>query len=215
MQHIVADPEPEEGDDQSFRRRGMRVRSWKESFLGWDFSRVSLPSYRYVWRDFVNGTKETHKEENPFDVADNGKEKFTPDFFETVYGMGGRVASGNKTAHSVWTPPIAIDLNKEEPLTITSSVKSVAQSGSSATSTFGQYTNSQYVQRERRAKGSGYVYGYNGKYDNYIYGRLSVLRPWRDTLPNQTTPIFGLYAQRSWDFGASRARDESSVYDKP
>jgi hypothetical protein len=42
---------------------------------------------------------------------------------------------------------------------------------------------------------------------------LSVLRPWRDALPNQTTPIFGLYAMRGWDFGTSVYG--SSVYDSP
>jgi hypothetical protein len=218
MQHIVADPEPEEGDDQSYRRRNMRVRSWKESFLGWDFSTVTLPSYRYVWRDFVNGTKKTHSKEKPFDVADDGQKKFPPDFFETVYDTGGRVGSGNEAAQSVWTPPIAIDLNNEEKLTFTTDTKSVAQSGVGSNDvTFGLYTYAnQYLTRERRLKsGGGYAYGYNGKYTSYIYGRLSVLRPWRDDkLPNQTTPIFGLYAMRGWDFGINRARGDDHLSEK-
>jgi hypothetical protein len=239
MQHIVADPEPEEGDDQSYRRRGMRVRSWKESFLGWDFSKVTRPNYRYVWRDFVNGGKETYDKDEPFGVSDSLKGKrFPPDFYESVYadGVAGRVDSDKtKTAHSVWTPPLEIDLNADSALsdenenklfTSHSNVRNVSQSGDSlgdasipidkSAKTFGQYMNNnnggQYVERERRPKSwGGYVYAYNGKYKKdtpLIYGRLSFLRPWRDALPNQTTPIFGLYAMRGWDFGTSRMRDD-------
>jgi hypothetical protein len=237
MQHIVADPEPEEGDDQSYRRRGMRVRSWKESFLGWDFSKVTLPNYRYVWRDFVNGSKETFDKDDPFGVNDSPKtKKFPPDFYKTVYAGAGRVdldPSKTKTAHSVWTPPLEIDLNadnaraNENTLTFASGVRKVFQSGdpyhplippskkdtgTATAGTFGQYVKSdQYVQRERRNKsGGGYAYAYNGKYSPDTYGRLSLLRPWRDVLPNQTTPIFGLYALRGWDFGTSRLLNDES-----
>jgi hypothetical protein len=76
--------------------------------------------------------------------------------------------------------------------------------------------SNQYVERERRSKGGGgYAYAYNGKYSPDTYGRLSLIRPWSDnllpTLPNQTTPIFGLYAMRGWDFGTSRI--PNMVYD--
>jgi hypothetical protein len=43
---------------------------------------------------------------------------------------------------------------------------------------------------------------------------LSILRPWRENeaqLPNQTIPIFGLYAMRGWDFGTSWR--DNVVYD--
>jgi hypothetical protein len=228
MQHIVADPEPEEGDDQSYRRRSMRVRSWKESFLGWDFSKVTLPNYRYVWRDFVkksfgNEIKESYNEADPFGLSDDGKaQKFPPDFYKTVYAGAGRVdldPSKTKTAHSVWTPPLEINLNADNESTFTSgTVKNVLQSGDLLTGVpsankFGQYMKAnQSVEMERRLKsGGGYAYAYNGKYRPDVYGRLSLVRQWRDALPNQTTPIFGLYAMRGWDFGTSRI--PNMVYD--
>jgi type II secretory pathway pseudopilin PulG len=235
MQHIVADPEPELGDDQSYRRRGMRVRSWKESFLGWDYSKITSTNYRYAWRDFVNKHKETYDKKDPFLVKDDGKtKKFPPDFYETVYSAveAGRVdAAKTKAAHSVWTPPLEIDLNAdnkrpdEDTLPFDSGVRQVFQSGDPASDeavasadTFGQYMkNDQYVEREMRVKSDGDVeYAYNGKYHTDIYGRLSILRPWRGDLPNQTTPIFGLYAIRGWDFGTSRMMDAAGnmrIYD--
>jgi hypothetical protein len=176
MQHIVADPEPPQGDDQSFRRRGMRVRSWKESFKGWDFSTVDS-SYRYVSRDLVT--------------------PLPPDFLETEYTEDWKVASNNEASQSVWTPPIAIDLNSGDTL----------QTGDSTANTFGQYTDTDGQSVPRESRGSNK--GYNGKYGDRIYGRLSFGRPWGNTLPNQTTPIFGLYAMRGWDFGTSKG----DVYD--
>jgi prepilin-type N-terminal cleavage/methylation domain-containing protein len=194
MQHVVADPEPKEGDDQSYRRRGMRVRSWKESFLGWDFSKVTGEDYRYIWKQFV--------------------ESLPPDFYKTTYIKGDRNNYGRvnpvltDTPHSVWTPPIAIDLNKNNNGNKTEKIKQSSE--------FGQYSSEyQYVSRDAR--------GYNGEYGydvlrqqrgkpiipegSRVYGRLSILRPWRATQPNQTTPIFGLYAMRGWDFGTSSAPD--------
>jgi hypothetical protein len=206
MQHIVADPEPAGGNAQSFRRRGMRVRSWKEAFLGWDFTRVKKDSdgrYRYVWRDFVNksepGSAKDYNERDPFGSVsgDTGTKKMPPDFFETVYGANGRIDASpgkTRTAHSVWTPPTAIDMNGHK----------TDQSGGYS-SGFGQYTYGQSVGGALKEDG---VMVYSGDYGDKIYGRLSVLRPWRgdenSELPNQTTPIFGLYAMRGWDFGTSR-----------
>jgi hypothetical protein len=182
MQHIVADPEPPQGDDQSFRRRGMRVRSWKESFQGWDFSTVD-GDYRYVWGDLVKKGDE-----------------LPPDFFETEYTADWKVASSNSASQSVWTPPIAIDLNKGATL----------QSGDVTDKTFGQYMmEGQSVSRDEISSSKNKKVGYNGKYDDRIYGRLSLGRPWGNTLPNQTTPVFGLYAMRGWDFGTSK----NDVYD--
>ncbi|MDR2179657.1 MAG: prepilin-type N-terminal cleavage/methylation domain-containing protein [Synergistaceae bacterium] len=233
LQHIVADPEPEQGDDQSYRRRGMRVRSWKEAFLGWDFSKVTLPNYRYVWRNFVDGSKETYDKDDPFGVVDVNKSKrFPPDFYESVYASGeaGRVDfNKTQTAHSVWTPPIAINLDadnareNEKTLPFTAkNVRNVSQSGDpnketdlASAKTFGQYMKGEYVERERRPKWGSYEYAYNGKYSPHTYGRLSLLRPWRDELPNQATPIFGLYALRGWDFGTSRLLEagKMKIYD--
>jgi hypothetical protein len=194
MQHVVADPEPLDGDAQSFRRRGMRVRSWKEAFKGWNFSQLdedAAGDYHYVWWDFVNDKRADYNATNPFgnDGAD-GPEKMPPDFYEA--------------ADSVWTPPVAIDLNGG----------AVQQTNGYNTLTgFGQYGYGQFVSGDVVSGDAGEdeVRVYNGIYENMIYNRLSVLRPWRDTLPNQTTPIFGLYAVRGWDFGTSRY---GSVYDK-
>jgi hypothetical protein len=228
LQHAVANPEPKEGDDQSYRRRGMRVRSWKESFLGWDFSRVNTTDYRYIWRDFVNGGEKRKDEDDPFGVEWFEGSRFPPDFFKTDYGADGRVDTSQatiNTVHSVWTPPVAIDLNaEEEARPFDNDIEIVAQSGSSAEKTFGQYMYAnQYVTRQRKEQpDASYAYAYDGSYTDKIYGRLSVLRPWRDTLPNQTTPIFGLYGMRGWDFGSSRGpmlnsnwgTDANSVYDE-
>jgi hypothetical protein len=83
----------------------------------------------------------------------------------------------------------------------------IAQFGSTADNTFGQYKyTNESVQRERSGTRNNYRYAYNGRYTPYIYGRLSILRP-----QGISTPIFGLYAMRGWDFGNS-GRDDA-VYD--
>jgi hypothetical protein len=208
MQHLVADAEPPYGDAQSFRRRGMRVRSWKEAFLGWNFSKLS---------EDIDG-RHSYKWEQSTD-------SLPPDFFETVYKEYdknnpdpkdfGRVdASPGKTgtAHSVWTPPTAIDMNNAP-----ADADKVLQSGDLTANTFGQYFYADhYVERERRDDDeTDTAYYYNGKYTDRVYGRLSFLRPWRggenSQLPNHTVPIFGLYAMRGWDFGTSYWKDQ--VYD--
>jgi hypothetical protein len=193
MQHIVADPEPRwGGDSQSFRRRGMRVRSWKEAFLGWNFTKLSMDidgRYSYTWEQFAN--------------------PLPPDFVET--------------ADSVWTPPIAIDMNDVANnlgdnftnfTQVSPDLIRVLQSGEAPNenvtgNTFGQYryTNStEYVEMEKRDGDTDY--SYNGKYSSKIYGRLSILRPW-----GNATPIFGLYAMRGWDFGTNAM--SNAVYDSP
>jgi hypothetical protein len=210
MQHIVPDPEPARGNAQSFRRRGMRVRSWKEAFLGWDFGwikRDSTGRYQYVWRNFVNRDSVNYNADAPFEIGD--KETMPPDFFKTVYGADGRIDGSTRPSDSVWIPPIAIDMNNVTP----DFFGKVGQSGGAAGNTFGQYMSTkQYVERTSRDIGGNYTYAYNGVYGtddstvegSRIYGRLSFLRPWRATpLPNQTTPIFGLYAMRGWDLGTS------------
>jgi hypothetical protein len=185
MQHLVADPEPRDGNAQSFRRRGMRVRSWKEAFKGWNFSKVEedeTGNYHYVWWDFVNSNDVVYDKNNPFGNAgaDTGPEKMPPDFYEA--------------ADSVWTPPIAIDLNGG----------AVAQtSGFNTADGFGQYKYNQSVGGAMRDDG---VMVYSGDYGDQIYGRLSYLRKWGDA-----TPLFGLYAVRGWDLGTSRRN--SYVYD--
>jgi hypothetical protein len=219
MQHIVADPEPLPGDSQSYRRRNMRVRSWKESFLGWDFSKIDKSTKRYVWWDFVNEKKKPYSGDAPFNVADDGGKKFPPDFFETVFGADGRVdtsETGAGTAHSVWVPPIAINMNGVPGDAVGKIIQSGDAGGSATANTFGQYmSENQYVMREQTGASD---YAYTGEYgtdnpsgESKIYGRLSYLRPWRAALPNQTTPIFGLYAMRGWDFGTSERG--SNVYD--
>jgi hypothetical protein len=193
MQHIVADPEPPYGDPQSFRRRGMRVRSWKEAFLGWDFSKVKQDAdgrYRHLWKDFVNEKRsvdyppDINPSDGPFDVTD-GVVKFPPDFHKTQY-VGSMVSSAFKGTYrisdSIWTPPIAINMNNGATI----------QAGSVLNNTFGQYSyNGQSVGRNTNNV-------YNGNYTDRIYGRLSILRN-----QGNSTPIFGLYAMRGWDYGTS------------
>jgi hypothetical protein len=218
MQHIVADPEPQRGDAQSFRRRGMRVRSWKEAFLGWDFGWVENNGgrYDYVWRNFVKPEIEAaYNENDPFGIADTETKKIMPpDFFETVYSrdIAGQVdADRTGKAHSVWTPPTAIKMYGAA-----DGVTTISQAGDLNANTFGQYYYSgHYVERETKEGDTRY----NGKYSDRIYGRLSLLRPWRASpLPNQTTPIFGLYAMRGWDYGSNGrggiAYDNNGVNEK-
>jgi hypothetical protein len=94
-------------------------------------------------------------------------------------------------------------------------------SGSYATpGTFGQYMSAnQYVERASKDISGEDIYAYAGVYGtgsstegSRIYGRLSYMRPWRDSLPNQTTPIFGLYAMRGWDYGTSGWKTGNSYY---
>jgi hypothetical protein len=56
---------------------------------------------------------------------------------------------------------------------------------------------------------------YSGDYGDKIYGRLSYLRPRRDTPPNQNTPLFGLYAIRGWDLGTSRNGNAYDIDNTP
>jgi hypothetical protein len=199
MQHIVADPEPRGGDDQSnaaLRGRGMRVRSWKESFLGWNFD--DSENYQHWW-DFVNDEdkQSVYNNINPFNVPDTGTKKFPPDFYKTQFDGEGKVSSAfdgtYRISDSIWTPPIAINLN----------ANGTTQSGGNNDNTFGQYSDNQSVGRTKRGSNTAYT----GTYDSNIYGRLSILRP----SSGNNNPIFGLYAMRGWDFGNS-GRDYA-VYD--
>ncbi|GHV56830.1 hypothetical protein FACS1894216_21040 [Synergistales bacterium] len=152
MPSIVADREPEGGDSQTYRRREMHVRSWKDEYTGWDFKSPSGGWY---------------SPKSPIDHPDLDSTK------------------------EVWTPPIAVNLN----------AGSFTQEGSTAAGTFGQYTYNttnpttypQYIGKNTGAN------AYNGDYTNYIYGRLSYLRP----QGSNDTPIYGLYAMRGWDYGTS------------
>ena len=61
-----------------------------------------------------------------------------------------------------------------------------------------------YANRSKR-KAAVYKFGYNGKYTDMLYGRLSLLRP--DSRVNASVPeklskepVWGLYAIRAWDY---------------
>jgi hypothetical protein len=173
MSHIVAPMEPRAGDAQSYRRRGMRVRSWKEAFYGQDF--------------FNSPTVDDNTGE-----ANYNREWFVstppPDYPNKDY-MGDPKA--------IWTPPIAINLN----------ALATAQSGSIASNTFGQYQlSTQTVGRASVTVDGKTQTAYNGKYDDRIYGRLSLLRPY-----GNNKPLHGLYALQGWDYGYND--NTGAVYD--
>jgi hypothetical protein len=208
MVNIVSAPEPMYGDDQSYRRRNMRVRSWKESFEGWNFSRRAGDWYE--WKTFVP--------------------ELPPDFLTwNKQANGGVLNDGKPTAwddKAVWTPPIGIDMNKydKDEFTVTPDSDGrihpalspfIYAAGSVAATTFGQYaytgTNAQYVQRELGIDDYGKaVYAWNANYTPWLYGRLSLQRPMVPVIPNgdgtmkpNPTPLYGLYALRGWDFGST------------
>ncbi|GHS85050.1 hypothetical protein AGMMS49957_00300 [Synergistales bacterium] len=184
--HIVAPMEPTAGDVQSYRRRGMRVRSWKEAFYGQDF--LNLPevdentgeaNYKRAW--FVSSPP--------------------PDYPNTDY---------RGTADAVWTPPIAINLTANN---ANANATAVIQSGSKAATTFGQYQYvdnrnvvNQNVGRGSVGTGTQTRYAYNGVYTPYIYGRLSLERP-----QGNNAPLYGLYALQGWDYGFND--NKGAVYD--
>jgi hypothetical protein len=197
MVSVVADPEPRAGDSQSYRRRSMRVRSWKDSFLGWNFKEVD--GNRYKWWNFVTNN-----------AGDSGLEVLPPDFFvwNQDPNLSGRDENAREGIDTVWTPPIAVDLNRLES----------SQRGDSTTNTFGQYQRyingqngqTQTTQRETRGRGAGATAAYTGDYTGgELYGRLSLWmkgNPWmtdvRDSA-GQKEPLYGLYAMRGWDHGTS------------
>ncbi|MDR3230968.1 MAG: hypothetical protein LBT65_05985 [Synergistaceae bacterium] len=87
MMHLVSEPEPKGGDAQTFRGRGMRIRSWKDNFRGWDFDKPNYDSRDYTWVNDLIG-------------KNYGLTPFHPD-------MEGGESGGDEV---VWTPPVAIDL---------------------------------------------------------------------------------------------------------
>ncbi|GHS88478.1 hypothetical protein AGMMS49957_10080 [Synergistales bacterium] len=198
--HIVSAMEPRAGDAQSFRRRGMRVRSWKEAIYGQDFSgttgstEANLNTGAVSYRRGRNSATPT-----PF------AEDWTPDYPKLGY-IG--------STDVIWTPPIAIDLNARNAddsnfTTGANPSKNITQPGNANTNTayvganannaFGQYSygGNQYIQRQMKGPAGAPQYAYNDYYTNQMYGRLSMLRPYAD----RAKPLYGLYAMRGWDFG--------------
>ncbi|GHS95692.1 hypothetical protein AGMMS50276_12260 [Synergistales bacterium] len=204
MMHVVSPLEPRAGDAQSFRRRGMRVRSWKEAIYGQDFSGSS-------------GSTQTNAATGAVSYRRGraGGKPFTKDWppdYENADYTGANDA--------IWTPPIAVDLNAAPASDNTGytgtnpTLKNITQpaaGNTTAADVFGQYSygNGQYVQRERKGASGSYQYAYNGVYTNRMYGRLSLLRPYNAANPPK--PLHGLYAMRGWDYG--RNGNASAVYD--
>jgi hypothetical protein len=71
-----------------------------------------------------------------------------------------------------------------------------------------------YVNRKNR-KAAVYKFGYNGKYTDMLYVRLSLLRPDSrvSNVPEKLSkePVWGLYAIRAWDYQKAEMGMESTV----
>jgi hypothetical protein len=87
-----------------------------------------------------------------------------------------------------------------------------------------EYPNSPVADREKR-KPAVYKFGYNGKYTDMLYARLSLLRPdssrYSSATANQKalskTPVWGLYAIRAWDYQRGKmgvdSTEDQFIYD--
>jgi hypothetical protein len=200
MEHIVSAPEPKGGDAQSYRRRGMRLRSWKDSFEGWGFTTPDPVTYRYVWSGDLSG----HTRQYPGYLARQNPEDATP---ADILLLGKPVDWDSPNIDkNVWTPPIAVKLDAGDidDGAFDGNIKNIPQNGSTAANTFGQYADGQFAQREKRAN----VFAYNGNYTPRLYGRLNLLR--NQGNPN---PLYGLYALWGWDYGYSGTTNNSVTYD--
>jgi hypothetical protein len=186
MEHVVSGPEPLSGDAQSYRRRNMQVRSWKDSFEGWDFAEENTSTGRYTWKTDLlpNSNSNTPAAGYPGYLSRN-----EPTNESDILSLGKPVNwDTGAGSNNVWTPPIAVNLNSPGN-DYGYNNRSIYQDNN-----FGQYSDAQYTQRELR---SG-TYAYNGYYTNRLYGRLSLLRN-----QGNTNPLYGLYALRGWDYGTS------------
>jgi hypothetical protein len=140
MMHLVADPEPEGGDAQSWRGvihgettpaqvfgnsvgpgRGVRVRSWKDHFRGWPFSDNPTTNrltprftYRAEWYS-------RNIEKDMRNISTSDRTLLHPDLtFTDDAHRDKRTAplidkledlERKHRLDGVWTPPVAIDLN--------------------------------------------------------------------------------------------------------
>ncbi|MDR1649702.1 MAG: hypothetical protein LBR71_05520, partial [Synergistaceae bacterium] len=140
MMHLVADPEPEGGDAQSWRGvihgespadvsknpdigpgRGVRVRSWKDHFRGWPFSddptrnrMTPRFTYRAEWYS-------RNIEKDMRNIGTSDRTLLHPDltFTDDAHGNKRTAPLIDKLENlerkhrldGVWTPPVAIDLN--------------------------------------------------------------------------------------------------------
>ncbi|MDR3265145.1 MAG: hypothetical protein LBT15_03940, partial [Synergistaceae bacterium] len=101
MMHLVSDPEPKGGDLRSYRGRGMRTRSWRDNFRGWDFNSPQFDkTYRWekdLVRNLIYNDSELQKKIDPT--------PFHPDMGDPGMNDDQRVGDD-----SVWIPPVAIDM---------------------------------------------------------------------------------------------------------
>ncbi|MDR1379319.1 MAG: prepilin-type N-terminal cleavage/methylation domain-containing protein [Synergistaceae bacterium] len=207
MAHTVSPPEPKGGDRKTFQRRGMRIRSWKDNFVGWDFENPNHASGTYTWKDDLIGKKPRHP-----DLTLGNDTVWTPPIAIDLKGYGVQGDWGNHGQHpkiqNEWQNPEhsqfghnSVGANGEVGTNnkgFTNDVHSNYQWGDRRGDTYGNYAFvGQKVKFERREKGNNpsYVYAYNGYYDDKIYGRLSIQRHY-----GVSTPLYGLYALRGWDY---------------
>ena len=205
MMHIVSPPEPKGGDRKTFQRRSMRIRSWKDNFLGWDFDEPNYAKGTYAWKDDLIGKNPRHP-----DLQEGDGMVWTPPIAIDLKGYGVQGDWGKHSQFPVirdrWQNPGHSDFgsnsvgadgkvgNKNKGFV--NNVHSVYQWGDRYADTYGNYAfTGQKVEFERRRENNQYVYAYNGYYDDKIYGRLSLQRPY-----GSNTPLYGLYALRGWDY---------------
>ncbi|MDR1622513.1 MAG: hypothetical protein LBS00_09080 [Synergistaceae bacterium] len=225
--HIVSPPEPKGGDRKTFQRRGMRIRSWKDNFTGWDFDNPNYAGGTYAWKDDLIGENPKHPDLTVGDdtiwtppiaidlkghgiqgdwskhnqhpkIRDQWQNPQHSDFGHNSVGAGGKIGADNKG--------------------FTNDVHFNYQWGDRFADTYGNYGfPGQKVKLERRRKDnkSPYVYAYGGYYDNEIYARMSMQRPYGDS-----TPLYGLYALRGWEYlrydlpGTGEKGPINPVYDR-
>ncbi|MDR1377047.1 MAG: hypothetical protein LBJ22_06015 [Synergistaceae bacterium] len=207
MMHVVSPTEPREGDRKTFQRRSMRIRSWKDNFVGWDFDNPNHASGTYPWKDDLIGKNPRHP-----DLASGDDTVWTPPIAIDLKGYG---VQGDWANHGQfpkirdrWQNPDdtefgynSVGANGEvgaDNKGFTNDIHSVYQWGDRHGDTYGNYAFvGQKMMFERREEDdrSSYIYAYNGYYDDKIYGRLSMQRP-----HGVSAPLYGLYALRGWDY---------------
>jgi hypothetical protein len=207
MMHIVSPPEPKGGDRKTFQRRSMRIRSWKDNFTGWDFENPNHAGGSYAWKDDLIGKNPRHP-----DLTVGDETVWTPPIAIDLKGHGVQGDWGKHSQHPAirdqWQNPNHSDFGHNSVGAdgkvgtankgFTNDVHFNYQWGDRCADTYGNYGFAgQKVNFERRRKDdkSPYVYAYGGYYDDKIYGRLSIQRPYGDG-----TPLYGLYALRGWDY---------------
>jgi hypothetical protein len=185
----------------------MRIRSWKDNFVGWDFDNPNYASGTYAWKKDLIGRKPQHP-----DLASGDDAVWTPPIAIDLKGYG---VKGDWGKHSqfpkirdLWQNPKdsefgyhsvgadgKVGANNKG---FTNDLHPVYQWGDRCADTYGNYGfvgQKAMFERRRKDDKSPYVFAYNGYYDDKVYGRLSMQRPC-----GSSVPLYGLYALRGWDY---------------